>query len=238
MELKGKTAIVTGASRGIGKEIALTLGRHGMNVVLAARSEAGLKIVQGELNEMGVKSLVVPTDIAEERDVNRLFTRAVGAFSQIDVVINNAGLGVFKPVEEINASEWDTVMRVNVRGTFLLTKAVIPYMKKRKQGVIINIASDVSKRTFANGSVYCASKYAQHAFAESVRKEVVQQGIKVSNIYPGTVDSSFADSEQGADYKKDWLQPSDIANAVVYVLQAPSHVVIDEIMLHPVVQEW
>lgn len=238
MKLKGKTAIVTGASRGIGKEIALTLGRKGMNVVLAARSESSLKKTKAEIEQLGVKALAVSTDISEERDVTRLFAKTIEEFSQIDVVVNNAGLGIFKPVEDIKASEWDSIMRVNVRGTFLLTKAVIPYMKKRKKGTIINIASDVSKRTFANGSAYCASKYAQHAFAESVRKEVVTQGIKVSNIYPGMVDTYFGETEQGAKYKKEWLQPEDIANAVVYILQAPKHVVIDELMLHPTIQEW
>ena len=238
MELKGKTVIVTGASRGIGKEIALSLGKEGMNVVLAARNEGELNALQQELEGLGAKALAVPTNIAEEEEVSRLFEKTMEAFGQVDVVINNAGLGFFKPVEELTAREWDLVMEVNVKGTFLLTKAVIPHMKSKKSGLIINIASDVSKRTFANGSLYCASKYAQHAFAESVRKEVISHGIKVSNIYPGMVDSTFGDSEQGADYKKEWLQPQDIAKAILYILQAPNYVVIDELMLHPTVQEW
>ena len=238
MSLTGKTAIVTGASRGIGKEIALTLGKAGMNIVLAARNKADLEQLTQELTALGAKSLAVATDISQEAAVNELFNQAVATFGQVDVAINNAGMGVFKPVEELSVSEWDNMMEVNVRGTFLLTKAAIPHMKERKSGTIINVASDVSKRTFANGSAYCASKYAQHAFAEAVRKEVVQEGIKVSTIYPGLVDTYFGETEQGTDEKQAWLKPKDIANAVAYILQAPDYVVIDELTLHPTVQEW
>lgn len=238
MSLTGKTAIVTGASRGIGKEIAIRLGNEGMNIVLAARSLTDLEKVQQELNKLNIKSLAVATDISKEEEVTHLFDKAVSTFGQVDVAINNAGMGVFKPVEELSVTEWDKMMEVNVRGTFLLTKAVIPHMKQRKSGTIINVASDVSKRTFPNGSAYCASKYAQHAFADAVRKEVLPAGLKVSSIYPGLVDTYFGETEQGTDEKQEWLKPKDIANAVAYILQAPDYVVIDEITIHPTMQTW
>ncbi|MFT5914608.1 MAG: NADP-dependent 3-hydroxy acid dehydrogenase YdfG [Flammeovirgaceae bacterium] len=238
MKLKNKTAIITGASRGIGKEVAIQLAKKGVNTVLVARGKEDLKKLRNTITKLGAETLIVPADISEEQEVEKVMKKAIKRFGKVDIIINNAGIGVFKPVEEIETKEWDDVMQVNVRGTFLLTKAVIPAMKKRKQSWIINIASDVSKRTFANGSVYCASKYAQHAFAESVRKEVSSFGIKVSNIYPGLVDTYFGDTQQGIDEKKDWLKPKDIAKAVLYILDAPNYTVIDEIMLHPTVQEW
>jgi NADP-dependent 3-hydroxy acid dehydrogenase YdfG len=238
MKFKNKTVIVTGASRGIGKEVAIQLAKKGANTVLVARGKDDLKKLLNIITKMGAETMIVPADVSEEKEVEKVMKKAIKRFGKVDIVINNAGIGDFKPEEEVEDKERDDVMRVNVRGTFLLTKAVIPAMKKRKQGWIINIASDVSKRTFANGSVYCASKYAQHAFAESVRKEVSSFGIKVSNIYPGLVDTCFGDTKQGIKEKKDWLKPKEIAKAVLYILDAPDYAVIDEIMLHPTVQEW
>ena len=159
-------------------------------------------------------------------------------FRRIDTIINNAGLGIFKPVEELTTGEWSTVMETNVQGTFLLTKHALPHMKAARSGQIVGIASDVSRRTFANGSLYCASKFAQDAFLRAVRKEVRPFGVKVSVIYPGLVDTFFHGKPEGADHQAQYLSPADLAAAVSYVVNAPAHVVVDELMIHPISQDY
>ncbi|MFM2360626.1 MAG: hypothetical protein RLY16_2619, partial [Bacteroidota bacterium] len=159
-------------------------------------------------------------------------------FGRIDVVVNNAGFGIFKPAAEITADEWDQIFATNAKGTFLVSKAAIPFMKAQGAGHIINIASDVAKRTFANGSLYCASKYAQDAFSMALRKEVRSLGIKVSVVYSGLVDSYFHADPQGDASHETWLKNEDMANAISFIIEQPAHVVIDELMIHPLSQDY
>jgi NADP-dependent 3-hydroxy acid dehydrogenase YdfG len=233
-----KTAIISGASRGIGRAVATRLSNEGYFVMLLARNAEEISELEFEIDQAGGKALSFAIDIANEAEVNDTVSQIVRDFGRIDVVVNNAGVGVFKPADAIDAEEWDRVMDVNVKGSFLLTKAALPTMKQAGRGHIVGIASDVSKRTFATGSLYCASKYAQHAFFEGLRREIRSLGIKVSVIYPGLVDTYFHDGEPGQPKRAGYLQPRDIADAVSYIIQAPEHVIIDELMLHPMVQEW
>jgi NADP-dependent 3-hydroxy acid dehydrogenase YdfG len=233
-----KTALITGASKGIGREIAIALSMQGVSVALMARKSQELEELCHHINRMGGEAIPLFGSVASEHDVNSAVREAMDNFGHIDILVNNAGIGFFKSVEEMSLDEWDSMMAVNVRGTFLMSKALLPQMKSRKSGLIINIISDVAHRTFPNGSGYCASKYAQHAFADALRKEVIEHGIRVSNIYPGMTDTYFAGSTQGAEHKKDWLQAQDIAQAVLYVAAAPANIVIDEIILHPNIQKW
>ena len=238
MDLKDKVAIISGASRGIGRAVALLLAQHGMRIVLVARNEHELQSLQQEIHAQGGKAISVAASVTEESGVQQVVGATMSVFGRIDVLVNNAGMGIFKKVEDISAEDWDIVMGVNAKGTFLLSKAVLPHLKTAGQGFIVNIASDVSRRTFANGSLYCASKFAQDAFASALRKEVRPFGIKVSVIYPGLTDTYFNGTEQGEERKKDWLRAEDIAEAVWYVLNAPRHVVVDELMIHPISQEY
>lgn len=233
-----RISIISGASRGIGRAIATRLAQHGHFVILLARNAEELNELELSIDESGGKALAIPLDIADENQVNEAVAQVLRDFGRIDCVINNAGIGVFKPSEELTLAEWERIMDVNVKGSFLLTKAALPAMKKAGSGHIIGIASDVSKRTFPNGSLYCASKYAQDAFFSSLRKEVRAQGIKVSVVYPGLVDTYFHDQNPGQPHRADYLHPTDIASAVSYILDAPKHVVIDELMIHPMVQEY
>lgn len=233
-----KVALISGASRGIGREIALKLSNEGLKVILFARNYDELKNLENEINSNGGKAFAFAGDIKKEEDIEKLVQAGLENFGNIDILVNNAGIGIFKATDEISKEEWDNIMEVNVRGTFLLTKLVLRKMKENRRGQIISITSDVAKRTFENGSLYCASKYAQDAFLMSLRKEVRKFNIKVSTIYPGNVDSYFNNSEQGEDYKKGWLKTSDIANAVSYILKAPENIVIDELMLHSLSQEY
>lgn len=236
--MEKKVALVTGASRGIGKEIALALAGQGVQLALLGRTESDLKSLQHEITSINVKSEIFAIDISNEIAVQKIVAKTIEVFGQIDIVINNAGVGTFVDLEKISEQEWDAMMDTNVKGTFLVSKHVVPIMKARKSGHVLTIASDVSKRTFPTGSAYCASKYAQDALMSSLRAELRPIGVKVSTIYPGLVDTYFADSVKGEAHKQDWLQTKDIADAALYVLNAPKHVVVDELMIHPISQDY
>lgn len=233
-----KISIISGASRGIGRAISLRLAHEGHFVVVLARNAEEIGELEHEIDEAGGKALSFVCDISDEQQVADAIAEVMRDFKRIDCLINNAGIGVFKPAEDISAEDWDRVMDINVKGSFLLTRAVLPHMKAAGSGHIVAIASDVSKRTFATGSLYTASKYAQHAFFESLRREVRALGIKVSVVYPGLVDTYFHQLEQGEPQQAKFLHADDIASAVSYIIQAPKHVLIDELMIHPMSQEW
>ncbi|MET4074481.1 SDR family oxidoreductase [Hymenobacter sp. UYCo722] len=233
-DLTHQVAIVTGASRGIGKAIALLLAQQGATVVAVARSEE-------ELLELGqqTQGLGIVADVSEEADAQRIIDETLRHYGRLDILICNAGVGSFAELENFSAAEWDRIFDTNVKGTFLLCKAAVPHFKAQKKGHIVGITSDVARRTFAHGTAYGASKFAQDAVLASLRKEVRPHGIKVSTIYPGLVDTYFNDTTPGsADAEKTHLRPADVAQAVRYVLEAPTHVVVDELMLHPLTQEW
>ena len=233
-DLTNQVAIVSGASRGIGRAIALLLALQGAKVVAVARSE-------NELEELTQKTqgLCIVADISDETDAQYVVEETLRHFGRLDILVCNAGVGSFNELENFAAAEWDRIFDTNVKGTFLLCKAAVPHLKARKRGHIVGITSDVAKRTFPNGTAYGASKFAQDAVLASLRKEVRPHGIKVSTIYPGLVDTYFNDTTPGSlEAEKTHLRPADVAQAVRYVLEAPPHVVVDELMLHPLTQEW
>jgi NADP-dependent 3-hydroxy acid dehydrogenase YdfG len=236
--LKGQTAIVTGASRGIGKEIAIKLAQQGMKLTLIGSSEEIHQSAE-DLNKMGFTDVLsIQADISDEAQVKAAVEKTLQTYKQLDLLVNNAGMGFFKQVEETTLDEWKKVFEVNVQGVFLGSRAVLPHMKERKSGTIITISSDVARYTIPNGSAYTATKYAVQGFSGSLAQEVREYGIRVGTINPGMVDTFFAESKQGLEEKKDWLKVEDIANAVVYMASAPKHMMIDEIVLHPFVQNY
>ena len=233
-DLTNCVIIVSGASRGIGRATALLLALQGATVVAVARSA-------DELDDLTAKTkgLSIVADVADEADAEHVVTETLRRYGRLDAVICNAGVGSFNELENFGAAEWDRIFDTNVKGTFLLCKFAVPHFKAQKSGHIVAITSDVARRTFAHGTAYGASKYAQDALLGSLRKEVRPHGVKVSAIMPGLVDTYFNDAAPGsAEAYNTHLRPADVAQVVRYVLEAPAHVVIDELMLHPLTQEW
>jgi NADP-dependent 3-hydroxy acid dehydrogenase YdfG len=238
MKLENKVAIVTGASRGIGESIAVALAREGVNVVLFARNEADLQEVAEKVKETGRSCLTLAGDVSNAADVSRAVEQTLEHYGKIDILINNAGIGLFKTVRETELEEWKNVLDVNLTGVFLFSKAVLNPMIERGQGQIINISSDIGRRTIPRASAYCASKYGVQALTDVLSKEVRKLGIKVGSILPGMTDTYFNNSEKGIPEKENWLQGEDVAEAVVYMCSLPRHALVDEVMLHPIIQEY
>jgi NADP-dependent 3-hydroxy acid dehydrogenase YdfG len=236
--IENKVVLITGASKGIGKAIALSLATMNVSLGLVARSEIELQALQKTILELGSQVIIFVGSVSDEAFVNNTVQAMQQAFGKIDVMINNAGFGIFNTAENTTAAQWDEVFATNTKGTFLFCKAVIAQMKENKNGHIINVASDVAKRTFDGGSLYCASKYAQDAFSSAIRKELRPFEIKVSVVYSGLVDSFFHAETQGSPSHSDWLKNEDMANAIVYIISQPKHVVVDELMIHPLSQPY
>lgn len=238
VRLKNKTAIVTGASRGIGKAIAVSFAKEGADLLLVGRTQQDLEAVKENIAKWGRKAVVFPADVTREADVEAAVSRALDEFGKVDILVNNAGIGSFKSILDISLQEWETVIRINLTGSFLFSKAVLDSMINRGQGQIINISSDVGTRTIPKGTAYCASKFGLEGLNGALAKEARKLGVRVGIIRPGMTDTYFNDSEQGAPEKEGWLKAEDVAEAALYMASAPRHVVVDELVVHPVIQEY
>lgn len=231
--LQGKTAIITGASRGIGAGIAKELAKEGAKVVLAARTNENLKQVKDEiLNETNGKVLTVPTDVSKKAEVEHLVTKAKEAFQQVDILINNAGQMLSAPVRDGKVEEWEKMIDVNIKGVLYGIHAVLPEMLARSKGHIINIASVSGFEVTKTSTVYSATKFAVRAISTGLEKELAQTGVRVTNISPGMVDTSLSGDNTWNGRKK--LDVKDIAQAVVYAVTQPDYVNVNELTIRPV----
>jgi NADP-dependent 3-hydroxy acid dehydrogenase YdfG len=236
--LQNKTILVTGASKGIGRATALALASHQTNLGLVARSEQELVQLKSEVLELGSQCEIFAGSVADETVAQKAVAKLTDRFGKVEVLINNAGYGNSKPFDTFTEKEWDDLYATNVKGTFLFSKAVTPLMKQQQSGHIIIIASDVAKRTYPTGSLYCSSKFAQHAFGDAIRKELRPFNVKVSTVYSGLVDSYFHEDPEGDSSHEWWLKNDDMARSIVFIANQPPHVVIDEFMIHPLIQDY
>jgi 3-oxoacyl-[acyl-carrier protein] reductase len=228
--IENQIAVVTGAGRGIGRAIAIELGRLGAQVILAARSRTELEETAGKI---GANASIIPTDVRKKDELHRLFDQVFTAIGPVDILVNAAGLGIFAPVVDFKDEDFETVMETNLRGIFLTSRFVLPSMIERNRGHIINIASIAGKVGSANRAVYCASKFGVVGFTESLAEEVRQYGIRVSVICPGSTNTGFSSNEGVAKARERMLQPEDVAHAVrMLVTQAPNSF-ISEIIMRP-----
>ncbi|WP_085506819.1 SDR family oxidoreductase [Thalassobacillus devorans] len=237
--LKDQVAIVTGSSRGIGREVARQLAEKGVKLAILGSSQDIHETAEG-LKEEGYENIQsFVADVSKENDVERVVQATEKAYGKIDILINNAGIGAFKKVEDVTVEEWEKTFSINVQGVFLATKAVLPIMKKHQFGTIITVASDVSRYTIPEaGSLYTSTKYAVQGFMGAVAQEVREEGIRIGTINPGMVDTYFANSKQGLPEKEKWLKVEDIAESIVYMAGVPKHMLIDELHLHPLTQTY
>ena len=231
LPLHGHVALVTGGSRGIGLAIARRLGRMGGRIAVCGRNPAHLEQCAKSLQGDGIEVLAVTADVSSAADGVALAERTRGTLGEIDILVNNAGVGVFRPAHELSEEEWDRVMDTNLKGVFLMSRAVAPHMIRRRTGHIINISSLAGKNAFAGGGVYCASKWGLLGLTASMAEDLRGYGIRVSAVCPGSVATEFT-PHAGKDPAK-ILQPEDVAHAVeMLVTQAP-HSFISEVSLRP-----
>ena len=232
-----KTAIITGASSGIGAATAKLLNKNGYNVVLAARRIEKLDALSKELD---VNHHIVQTDVTQVADVERLVKESIEKFGAIDVLVNNAGLGMVAPMHEGKLEDWHKMFNVNVNGLLSCIHKALPHLLK-SEGTIINIASVAAHEVFPNTVVYCATKHAVNAITVGMRKEF-RDKVKVCNISPGAVQTEFLEqsavneqTKQMKDYffNNETLQSEDIAEAILDVLSKPKRVAINEVIIRP-----
>jgi len=228
--LDGKVAVVTGASRGIGRAIALRLARNGVRVAMAARTEPDLLAACREIESFGGEAAAIRADMASEPDVKQLVESAVERFGALDIVVNNAGIGVFGPIENTPADDWDRVMAVNARGPFLLCREAIPYLKQNGGASwIVNIGSVVSVKGYVNQAVYTASKHALMGMTKVLAQEVQQYGIRVHTICPGGVDTEMIARARPDLDRSVLMRPDEIAEIVLFLLTQSGTAVVDEV---------
>jgi short-subunit dehydrogenase len=220
-ELKGKTALVTGASRGLGTHIAQALAAEGMNLVLAARSRDKLEVVAGAVRSSGVSATVVPTDVTDRDNLERLVRTAIDEFGSIDVLVNNAGVLVLYPFDRLAIEDMERALRLNLTAAMILTRLVIPGMLERGSGHIVNMSSIAGKWGPPCDQVYGATKAGLIAFSESLRNEYRGTGVSASVICPGYVEEAgmyhdgrrVTKTEAPRWVGRTW--PRDVARAVV-----------------------
>ncbi len=230
-EFRGRAAIVTGASRGIGRAIALALGRAGMRVVAAARSKDALEGLVDEIKTEGGSAGAVPADVAREADIVSLFARTEAMFGPPSVLINNAGLGLYGPLADYSSSDLDRSIAVNLRGSYLCAREAMRAMIPLRRGYIINIASVVGFKGYANQSAYTATKHGVVGMTKSLAGEAQEYGIRVSVVNPGGVDTEMVRQSRPDLDPSELLQPSDVAQSVLFLLSLSDRAAIDEIYL-------
>jgi NADP-dependent 3-hydroxy acid dehydrogenase YdfG len=232
--LDGRVAIVTGASSGIGEAVARELSRLGANVALAARRVDRLEQLAAELP---TSSIAVACDVADDAQVAALVEATIEQLGPVDLLVNNAGVGSFANVVDTDPAEWRRMLDVNVTGSFLCARSVLPGMLERGDGCIVNVCSDVSRRTFPGGAAYCASKWAQLALTQALGAEVRAQGVRVGAVLPGMVGTEFNGGKPAE--RESWvLRSEDVAEAVAFIATRPAHAVVDELVVHPVRQDY
>lgn len=226
MSLQNKTAILTGAGKGIGKAAAIALAKEGVHLGLIARSSADLESLQQQLQSAhGVRVFFAAADVADKAQVDAAVSALTEQLGSVDILINNAGTAAFGTVVDMDPAEWERIIQVNLMGTYYVSRAVLPTMLKQNEGSIINIASTAGERGFATGSAYCASKFAVLGFTEALLQEVRKSNIRVTALTPSTVNTELAANAGLSIGDEDrMMQPEDVAELITAALKLPHRV--------------
>jgi NADP-dependent 3-hydroxy acid dehydrogenase YdfG len=241
-----KTALISGATAGIGKATAILLAENGYNLIITGRRGDRLEALKAEIESSTfAKVECLNFDIRDNDQVCTAIDSLPVEFKDIDVLVNNAGLASgLDPVQTGNLDDWEKMLDTNVKGLLYLTRKVSPLMIARKQGHIINIGSIAGKEVYPNGNVYCASKHAVDALTKAMRIDMLPHGIKVTQIAPGMIDTEFSTvrfhgDKEKADKVYDGLTPlyaEDIAELILFILSRPAHVCINDLVVTPLAQ--
>ena len=238
-----KTALITGATSGIGKATAYEFAKHGINLILCGRRAERLQTIKKELDSL-TKVYTLCFDVRDKTEVEKALNSLPNDFKTIDILINNAGNAHgLDPIQTGSLDDWDAMMDINVKGLLYVSKAIIPQMTKRQAGHIINIGSSAGKEVYPKGNVYCASKHAVLAITEGMRIDLNPFGIKVGAINPGLVETEFSQVRFKGDDIADTvykgfkaLQAEDIADIIYFVISRPYHVNIADLLVFPTAQ--
>jgi NADP-dependent 3-hydroxy acid dehydrogenase YdfG len=246
--INGKTALITGASSGIGAAAALKLAAAGAKVGLAARRTDRLEALKAEITKKGGEALVLEMDVVDPAGVEAGVKKLADTYGSIDILFNNAGLMPLSDVDQLKISEWHRMIDVNLKGLLNTTAAVLPQMIKQHSGHIFNTSSIAGRKVFKGLSVYCATKHAVTAFSDGLRMEVGQKhNIRVTCIQPGAVATKLYDQITDPGYRQQmddlatqitFLQGADIADTILFAVQAPAHVNVAELFVLPIDQGW
>ncbi|MBL1273364.1 MAG: SDR family oxidoreductase [Oceanospirillales bacterium] len=241
--INSKVVIITGASSGLGESTARRLADRGAKLVLAARREDRLKTLADELTATGAEVLWQVTDVTDRKQVESLSASAKEKFGRIDVLINNAGLMPLAPLDALKVDEWEQMIDVNIKGVLYGIAAVLPIMREQHSGHVINLSSVAGHKVFPGGAVYCATKYAVRALSEGLRMEAGDE-IRSTNISPGAIATELTSTitdpnaaEAAEELYKVAIDADAVARAIVYAIEQPHDVDINEIILRPTAQE-
>ncbi|MFT4525122.1 MAG: 3-hydroxy acid dehydrogenase/malonic semialdehyde reductase [Bacteroidia bacterium] len=235
-----RTAMITGATSGIGASTARLLAKSGFNLILVGRREEQLMDIRVELVKQGAEVYSGVLDVRDAQAIHDFILYMPKHWQEIDILINNAGLAVgLDTINHGKLEDWDRMIDTNVKGLLYVTKEVSQIMVERKTGHIINIGSTAGTEVYANGGVYCASKHAVHALSKAMRIDLLPHGIKVTNVAPGAAETEFSEVRFKGDVKRAKgvydgfkpLKPEDIAEVILYALSQPEHVCLNEIVM-------
>lgn len=227
--LTGKVAIITGSTKGIGLAIAERMINEGARVVVSARTASDVDEV---VSRLGENAFGVPCDVADPGACEALVAATLERFGHLDVLVNNAGLGIFKPISEMSIEEWQLQVNVNLGGVFYLSKAALPHLAASGDGFIVNVGSLASRNSFANGTGYNASKFGLLGMSEAMMLDVRHEGVRVSVVMPGSVNTPFNNHEQSSE--RGWkLEADDCALAVMQLLEYPKEAHVSRIEMRP-----
>lgn len=244
--IKDKVAIITGASSGIGYATSLALAKAGAKVAIAARRTDRLQQLENEIKKNQTQCLVMTCDVTKRKDCESLIDAVIKKWGRVDILINNAGIMPLSFLKNLKVDEWEQMIDVNIKGVIFCTAAAIPHMINQNSGHIVNLSSVAGRIVFPAGSVYCATKYAVRAFSEGIRQELsARHNIRVTTIEPGVVATELTNTitdkslESFVNFSKtmESLQSEDIANAILFAVESPLHMNVNEILIRPTKQE-
>jgi 3-oxoacyl-[acyl-carrier protein] reductase len=230
-DLSQRVALVTGASRGIGRSISLALAERGAFVVLAATNRVKLEQVEREIRERNGEAAVVKVDIAEEAEVRGLFACIRERFGKLDISVHNAGVGYFAEIMDFPMNEFDRIMQVNLRGTYLCCQQSLRLMAPERSGYIINISSMQGIKAYPNQSAYAASKHGVMGITKSLAAEAQKYNIRVSAILPGATDTELIQAARPELDRSELIHPEDVSETVLYLLSLSDRAAVDQVVI-------